>query len=79
MRARTHETDEKRAKTSSHSNETISVEEGKQTGLNAQSKADGKLGPTGLTVGDIAGQSAYERDKADVSERVAGSDRDKQA
>ena len=79
MRARDHEADEKRAKTSSHSNETIEVEEGKQTGLNAQSKANRELGPTGLTVDDIAEQSAYRGDRTEVVEQAANSDRDKQA
>lgn len=73
VRARSHETDEKRAKTSSHSNETIRVEEGKQIGLNGQSKSNRQLGPTGLSVGDIVEQSAYEYDKTDVTGQVASS------
>ena len=79
MRARTHETDEERTKTSSHSNETIRVEESEQIGLNARNKANRELGPTGLTVGDIAEQSAYEDDKTNIAGQVATSKRDKQA
>ena len=79
MRARTHQTDEKRTKTSSHSNETIRVEDSKQTGLNAQNKANRELGPTGLTVGDIAEQSAYEDDKTNIAGQAASSDRDERA
>lgn len=79
MKAREHQTDEKRTKTSSHSNETINAKEGRQVGLNAEGKANQELGRTGLTVDDIADQSAYEDDKTEVTEQAARSDRNKQA
>lgn len=79
MRAKEHETDEKRTKTSSHSNETMDVEEGKHEGLNKESKANRKLQPTGLTVDDIAEQSAYEDDKMEVTEQAARSGSARQA
>jgi hypothetical protein len=79
MKAKEHETDEKRTITSSHSNETMNVEEGRQEGLNKKSKANRKLQPTGLTVDDIAEQSAYEDDKTEVTEQVARSGRKSQA
>ena len=77
MKANTHVGDEKRAKTSSHTDETIDAEQGKQVGLNVEDKADRELKQTGLTIEDIARQSAYEDDKTDVV--AANSNRGKKA
>jgi uncharacterized surface anchored protein len=78
MKARTHTGSEKRVKTSS-SNETVSVEKGKQKGLNAEGKANRELGKAGLTVDDVAEQSAYESDRTNIAHQAAASDRDKKA
>jgi hypothetical protein len=45
----------------------------------ARGKADRELKQTGLTVDDIAQQSAYESDESDITHGTANSDRDKKS
>ena len=79
MKANTHAGDEQRTKTSSHTDETIAARQGKQSGLDAEDKANRELEQTGLTVEDVARQSAYEDDRTNVAHQAAYSNRDKKA
>jgi hypothetical protein len=51
----------------------------KREGLNTSAEAARELKETGLTVDDVAGQSAYEDDTSDVTHQVADSNRSKSA
>jgi hypothetical protein len=75
MRAKTHPGDEKHIETSS-SGETMDVEEMKQPGIDEHSEADEKL-RHGLSVDDIAEQSAYEDNSTSIAHQAANSDRNK--
>jgi hypothetical protein len=76
MRAKTHPGDEQKVKTSSNRT-TTSSEHLEQNDSDARGKADRELRQTGLTVDDVAQQSAYERDEPDITQTAAGSDRNK--
>ena len=76
MKAKTHPGDEQKVATSSNPG-TKASESMKHPGTDARGKADRKLEPTGLTVDDIAEQSAYDDDKADISHTAANSDRNR--
>ena len=76
MRARTHPGDEKKVETSSD-RATISSEDMKQGDSGARGKAERELKPTGLSVNDIAEQSAYESDKPGIEHAAANSDRNR--
>ena len=79
MKANTHTGDEQRTKTSSHTDETIAVEQGKQSGLDEEGKANRELEQAGLTVEDVARQSAYEDDPTNVAHQAAYSNQEKKA
>lgn len=76
MRAKTHPGDEKHTETSS-SEETMSVEELKQRGMNERREADRELNSSGVSVKDVADQSAYEDSELEIAHQAANSDRNK--
>jgi hypothetical protein len=76
MRAKTHPGDEKHTETSS-SEETMGVEEMKQRGMNERQEADRELNPAGVSVKDVADQSAYEDNELEIAHQAANSGRDK--
>lgn len=78
MRAKTHPGDEQKVETSSD-RATIDSKNMKQSDTGARGKADRELKQTGLTVDDIARQSAYESDKQDIEQAAANSDRNKKS
>ena len=73
MRAKTHAGDEKHTETSS-SDETMNVEKMKQTGMNERKEADRKLQPSGVSVEEIAQQSAYEDNELEIAHQAANSE-----
>lgn len=70
MRAKNHPGSEEHTETSS-SNETMKAEKLKREGLDNGSSAGSELKDSGLTAEEIAGQSAYEDDPADVTDQAA--------
>ena len=74
MKAKTHPGDEQKAQTSSNQ-VTMNSENMRKGNGGGRDKANRELKPTGLTVDDIAEQSAYESDKDDISHVAANSDR----
>ncbi len=70
MKATTHAGDEKKSETSSH-HDTKETSAGKQEGINERDEANRQLGKQGLTVADVASQSAYEDDKNEVAHQAA--------
>ncbi|HEX8088036.1 MAG TPA: hypothetical protein VF762_04240 [Blastocatellia bacterium] len=72
MRAKTHPGDEQKVKTSSD-RATTGSENMQQSDGDARRKADRELKQTGLTVDDVADQSAYESDKANITQVAANS------
>jgi hypothetical protein len=76
MRARTHPGDEQKVETSSD-RATINSEDMKQSNASSRGKADRELEPTGLSVDDIAEQSAYESDEPSIEQAAANSDRNR--
>lgn len=78
MRAKTHAGDETHVETSS-SDETMNAEKLDQSDGRNKEKADRKLEETGLTVDDIAEQSAYAEDTTSVTQQAANSDRHKKS
>ncbi|HVG18286.1 MAG TPA: hypothetical protein VNI02_04475 [Blastocatellia bacterium] len=76
MRAKTHPGDEQKVKTSSDHATTDSENMGQSDGR-ARGKAERELKQTGLTVDDVAQQSAYESDEPDITQTAANSDRNK--
>jgi hypothetical protein len=78
MRAKTHPGDEQKVKTSSN-RATVDSDSMGQSGGDARGKADRELNQTGLTVDDVADQSAYESDKANITQAAANSDRNKKS
>jgi hypothetical protein len=72
MNAKTHAGDEKHVNTSA-SDETVEAKDLKQKGMDEQGEANRKLAPSGLTVDDIADQSAYEDDRLGVAHQAANS------
>lgn len=78
MRARTHPGDEHKVNTSSDRMTTKS-DNMKQNDGDARGKANRELKQTGLTVGDVAQQSAYESDEPNITHTAANSDRNKKS
>jgi hypothetical protein len=76
MKAKTHAGDERRSESSS-SQDTMTVEEGRRKDYDARAKADENLSQSGLNVNDVARQSSYEDNQADVTEQAANSDRNR--
>ncbi|HKY04612.1 MAG TPA: hypothetical protein VJQ56_06965 [Blastocatellia bacterium] len=76
MRANTHPGDEAHVETSS-SNETMDKKKLDQSDGQNRAEANRKLEKSGLTVDDIAEQSAYAQDQTGVTEQAANSDRNK--
>lgn len=76
MRAKTHPGDERKVRTSSN-RATTDSENMQHSDSDARGKADRELKQTGLTVDDIAQQSAYESDESDITHGAANSDRNK--
>jgi hypothetical protein len=74
MKARTHAGDERKSETSSH-HETKDASAAKQKGINERDEANKQLSKQGLTVSDVANQSAYEDDKNEVAHKAANMDR----
>jgi hypothetical protein len=76
MRAKTHPGDEQKVNTSSD-RATTDSDNMKRGDGDARGDADRELKQTGLTVDDVAQQSAYERDESDITQTAADSDRNK--
>jgi predicted transposase YdaD len=74
MKARTHAGDEQKSETSAH-HETKETSAGRQEGIKERGEADKQLKKQGLTVSDVASQSAYEDDKNEVAHQAANMDR----
>jgi hypothetical protein len=73
MKARTHAGDERKSETSSH-HDTKDAGKAKQEGINERGEANRQLSKQGLTVSDVANQSAYEDDKNEVAHQAANMD-----
>ena len=78
MSAKTNPGDERKVKTSSHHG-TVDSESMRQPNTGGRDKAESELEPAGLTVDDVAKQSAYESDENDISHMAANSDRNEKA
>lgn len=76
MRAKTHPGDETHVETSS-SHETMNKKKLDQSDGQSTAEANRKLKETGLTVDDVAEQSAYAEDRASVAQQAANSDGEK--
>ncbi|HYP28146.1 MAG TPA: hypothetical protein VE262_15635 [Blastocatellia bacterium] len=76
MRAKTHPGDDKHITTSS-SDDTMNVKEMEQPGMNERKEGDGKLRPSGVSVEEVAEQSAYEDSELEIAHQAANSERNK--
>jgi hypothetical protein len=76
MRARTHPGAEKHVETSS-SQETMDSEKLEQKNADARGEANQELKESGLTVEDVASQSGYSQDEADLTQQAADSNKNK--
>ena len=76
MRAKTHPGDEKHTETSS-SDETMSVKEMKQPGMNERREGDRNLRPSGVSVEEVSEQSAYEDNELEIAHQAANSEGNK--
>ncbi|HEY7911110.1 MAG TPA: hypothetical protein VIG62_04275 [Blastocatellia bacterium] len=74
MKAKTHAGDERKSKTSSH-HETKEAGTARQDGMSERGEANKQLSRQGLTVSDVANQSAYEDDKNEVAHQAANMNR----
>jgi hypothetical protein len=74
MRAKTHEGAEKHTETSS-SDETMNVEKMKQAGMNERKEANKELRSSGVSVEEVARQSAYEDDELEIAHQAANSEK----
>jgi hypothetical protein len=78
MRAKTHPGSEEHTETSS-SDETMKTGKMKREGLDNRGEASRGLEGSRLTAEEVAGQSAYESDAADVIDQAAESQKSKSA
>lgn len=77
MKARTHPGAEKHVETSS-SNQTMDREKLEQNDSDARDKANRELKESGLTAEDVASQSGYGDNEADVIQQAANANKNKE-